>query len=172
MTLFVAAGLLTAAAVIYVLSPILQNRRAPLESAGDDLTDAQARKRVALMALRDAEYDFATGKLGTEDYEDLRQELSVEALQALHDEEEFEHADGEASPPGAATPGSDLSEAEHAPPDEASGSAELEAEVARVRAGLQSGTTCGQCGHVNRAGGGFCTSCGRPLGRTPTAVSG
>lgn len=179
MTLYLAAGLLTLAVVIYVLSPILQDRRAPLESSADDLTDAQARKRVALMALRDAEYDFATGKLGDEDYQDLRQELSVEALQALRNEEVVERSQGQLASDddgpehGAATAGPAGGEAAAAAlRDEASLPTDVEAEVARVRAGLQSGNTCHQCGHVNRTGGNFCTSCGRPLGRPATAASG
>jgi cytochrome c-type biogenesis protein CcmI len=177
MTLFLAAALLSLAVVIYVLSPILQDRRAPLDSSADDLTDAQARKRVALMALRDAEYDFATGKLGDEDYQHLRRELSAEALQALRNEEVVERSHGDLS---AAAGGGEVAAPESgvggdpddAPPEAVSGPAGVEAEVARVRAGLQSGDTCGHCGHVNRRGGKFCTSCGRPLGRRAAAASG
>lgn len=178
MTLFLAAGLLTLAMVIYVLSPILQDRRAPLESSADDLTDAQARKRVALMALRDAEYDFATGKLGDEDYQRLRQELSAEALQALRTEEVVERSqshlasDDDGVEHEAATTDVAGEEADAAPRDGGSVPTGIEAEVARVRAGLQSGDTCHQCGHVNRVGGNFCTSCGRPLGRQAAAARG
>jgi hypothetical protein len=174
MTLFLAAGLLTLAVVIYVLSPILQDRRAPLESSADDLTDAQARKRVALMALRDAEYDFATGKLGEEDYQLLRHELSAEALQALRNQEVVESSQSPlaSEDQGVGQEGAASDGARDAPRDEGSQPTEVEAEVARVRAGLQSGDTCHQCGHVNRTGGNFCTSCGRPLGRPAAAASG
>jgi uncharacterized OB-fold protein len=32
-----------------------------------------------------------------------------------------------------------------------------------VRAGLETGTTCGSCGHRNPEGSRFCAACGRPL---------
>ena len=37
--------------------------------AGDEPTEAQFRKRVSLLQLRDAEYEFAMGKLGEDDYQ-------------------------------------------------------------------------------------------------------
>jgi len=144
------AALLVVAVVAYVISPIIQRRHAPLSTEGDDLTDALARKRVALMALRDAEYDFETGKVDQQDYDALRQELSAQALNALKEAEALESPEAQAATPAAS--------------DE-----DIEAEIAQVRAGLASGVACAPCGQLNRLGSNFCTSCGRPLAQPAPA---
>ena len=151
MGLMLSAALLAVAVVAFVISPIIQRRHAPMSTEGDDLTDALARKRVALMALRDAEYDFATGKVDQQDYDALRQELSAQALNALNDAEGLESRDAEPAAPMSS--------------DDA-----IEAEIAQVRASLASGVTCGPCGQVNRQGSNFCTGCGRPLTRLAPAL--
>lgn len=147
MALTLAAGLLVLAVVAYVISPIIQRQHAPLSTEGDALTDALSRKRVALMALRDAEYDFATGKVDQRDYDALRQELSSQALDALRDAETLES-------PEAGAASDDV----------------IEAEIAQVRAGLASGVACAHCGQLNRQGSNFCTSCGRPLAQPASAL--
>jgi hypothetical protein len=52
----------------------------------EELTDVQHRKRMALLALRDVEYDFHAGKLDEVDYRALKAQVSAEALAALDDE--------------------------------------------------------------------------------------
>ena len=139
MSVIVGAGLLVAAVVLFILQPMISGRRASLHREWDEPTEAEARRRVTLLALRDVEYDYATGKLDETDYKSLKRELAAEALTAL------EHAEAEsAAGPAAAPP-------------------ELEAEIARLRGGIQAGTTCGACGTVNDAGSGFCAYCGAPL---------
>lgn len=133
------AVLLVVAVVAWVLLPVTRGQHASLEREADELTDAEARRRVALLALRDVEYDFHTGKLDESDYRALRSELSAEALaalQALEAESTGERREVDA---------------------------ELEAEIAAVRAGLESGTTCPACGQVNPEGSRFCASCGGAL---------
>lgn len=135
----IGAVLLVVAVVAWVLMPVTKGQHASLDRDRDELTDAEARRRVALLALRDVEYDFHTGKLDENDYRALRSELSAEALAALQALE-----------------------------DESTGArravdAELEAEIAAVRAGLEAGTTCASCGHVNPQGSRFCASCGGAL---------
>lgn len=125
------AALLVVTVVAWVLLPVLQGQHASLARTDDELTDAEARRRTTLLALRDVEYDFHTGKLDAGDYQELRRELSAEALSAL------EALD--------------------------SGGADLEAEIAAVRAGLEAGTTCGSCGQLNPEGSRFCASCGARL---------
>ena len=72
---------------------------------GDDVFDeGAARRRVALTALRDLEYDRATGKLDEDDYGQLRTELSREALEHL-DEEGGGAGAGRATGPGVAGAG-------------------------------------------------------------------
>jgi hypothetical protein len=102
----------------------------------DELTESEARRRVSLLALRDVEYDYHTGKLDDADYQSLRKELSAEALAAL------QAAKAEAD--------------DHRADD-------IEAEIAAVREGLHSGATCEDCGHRNPDGSRFCASCGRRL---------
>lgn len=133
------AVLLVVAVVAWVLIPVTRGQHASLEREEHELTDAEARRRVALLALRDVEYDFHTGKLDQDDYQSLRSELSAEALaalQALEAESTGERREVDA---------------------------ELEAEIAAVRAGLESGTTCAACGQVNPKGSRFCASCGGAL---------
>lgn len=139
MTVVVGAVLLVAAVVLYILQPMLTGQRASMHRELDEPTEAEARRRVTLLALRDVEYDYATGKLDEADYRALKRELAAEALTAL----EQADAEAEAGPAGA-------------PPA-------LEAEIERLRRGLRSGTTCGACGSANDPGSRFCGYCGTPL---------
>jgi hypothetical protein len=88
---FVVGVLFAAAIVWFVLHPILAPR---LESSliadglvmdddGDDPDDDFSSRAVALRALREIEFDRATGKLSDADYEGLRTKYTAEALAAL-----------------------------------------------------------------------------------------
>jgi len=144
MTLVVGVVLLTAAVVFFVLQPILGGRSAPMERGEEEMSETEARRRVTLLALRDVEYDRATGKLDEADYKALRTELSQEALAALRAEDAERRGARGATTTLAA-------------------SAALEDEIRRVREGLRSGLTCLGCGHMNVAGSRFCASCGSAL---------
>lgn len=136
MTVIAGAALLVLAVVIFLLHPMLTGLRASLSREADEPTEAEARRRVALLALRDVEYDHATGKLGDEDYHALRRELAAEALAALQEVE------AEAAQDRAST---------------------VEGEVIRLRGGLAVGSTCSACGSPNGLDDRFCTYCGTPL---------
>ena len=82
-TVFLGGALVAAAVTLFILQPILSGLHASLDRAEDELTDAEARKRVALLALRDVEYDFLAGKLDEKDYLSLKADLTAEALEAL-----------------------------------------------------------------------------------------
>lgn len=139
------AILLVIAVVLFVLQPVVRGQWASMRREEDELTEAQAQRRVSLLALRDVEYDYHTGKLDETDYQALRKELSAEALAAL------EAARAEVGE-------NDVDD--------------LEAEIAAVREGLRRGTTCEDCGHRNPEGSRFCASCGRRLApREATAGS-
>ena len=140
------ALLLVAISVFLILQPVISGREAPMDNSADEPSEAQFRKRVSLLQLRDAEYEYAMGKLGDEDYRALRKELSAEALAAIKAEEAEEKGAG----------------AEW----DVSGEAEIEAEIAQVRARLREGVFCSQCGYPSPAGSRFCADCGAPL-RTP-----
>jgi hypothetical protein len=85
-------GILLAAGLTYfVLFPIL---RPPLDPAGadsggdegDDPDDDMSPQTVALRALKEIEFDRATGKLSDTDYEQLKAKYTQEALVALRGE--------------------------------------------------------------------------------------
>ena len=82
--------LLAAGATYFVLLPIL---RPPLEpetqavvDEGDDPADDMSPQAVALRALKEIEFDRATGKLSDTDYEQLKAKYTAEALAAMRGE--------------------------------------------------------------------------------------
>ena len=136
MVAVVGAVLLATGVVLAVLEPIFSGRSAPLYDGDSGGAEAKARRRVALVALRELEYDRATGKLEGADYEVLRAELAHNALAHLAP------AGGEGK---------------------ADEDAELEAEIAEMRRALEAGLQCGVCEHVNRFGARYCGGCGGAL---------
>jgi hypothetical protein len=138
-TLYVGVALVTAAVLLFILQPVVKGLHASLERDEDELTETEARKRVALLALRDVEYDFLAGKLDEEDYRSLKGQLTAEALAAL---EADEAARGQGGRPA---------------------DGDIEAEIARIRAGLKTGFVCAGCGFSNEEGSRFCSSCGHAL---------
>lgn len=140
MVLFLGAVLVAAVVVLFIVQPVARGLQASLEREEDELTETEARKRVALLALRDVEYDYLAGKLDENDYRSLKGELTAEALAALEADEKARS--GSLSGAGAAA---------------------LEAEIAEARAGLRSGTYCADCGFANEPGSRFCSSCGHAL---------
>lgn len=146
MVLFVGAALVAAAVVLFIVQPMVKGLHASLERAEDELTETEARKRVALLALRDVEYDYLAGKLDDEDYRSLKGELTAEALAALEADERARS--GSVS---------------------GSAAAALEAEIAEARAGLRSGVFCSECGFANDQGSRFCSSCGHAVHGIPAA---
>src|SRR6058998_1316467 len=83
--------LLAAGATYFVLLPIL---RPPVESAsdaepgdeGEDPADDMSPQTVALRALKEIEFDRATGKLSDADYEQLKAKYTQEAVVAMRGE--------------------------------------------------------------------------------------
>jgi hypothetical protein len=117
---------------VLVADPFLRrglfNRKA--ESAS-----TRERRRSALLAIRDLDFDFQTGKVLEEDYRVWRARLLERAARWLTDEERAE-----------------------------SGLAEgLEAEVAEVRKAASGARFCPSCGRPQVGGGRFCADCGQAL---------
>ncbi len=88
----IAGILLAVGATYFVLLPIL---RPPAEDAGaphpadegDDPDDDLSPQTVALRALKEIEFDRATGKLADNDYEALKAKYTQEALVAMRAEQ-------------------------------------------------------------------------------------
>jgi len=140
MALFLGAAMVAAAVVIFIIQPVAKGIHASLERADDELTETEARKRVALLALRDVEYDFLAGKLDENDYRSLKGELTAEALAALEADENARSQVGSV------------------------GSEDVEAEIRAIRLGLHEGSVpCPDCGYVNVTGSRFCSACGHSL---------
>jgi len=141
MSVVIGGVLLAAGVLLFVLEPVFSGKSAPMYDGDDVFDEGAARRRVALTALRDLEYDRATGKLDEDDYGELRTELSREALEHLGDE-------------GGGDGGDE--------PDRAS--RELEDEIAELRRAIREGMQCGACEHLNRLGARYCARCGEEVG--------
>jgi NADH pyrophosphatase NudC (nudix superfamily) len=133
------ALILVVAVVAFILQPVLQGHWASLRHEDEEMTEVEARRRVTLLALRDAEYDFAMGKLDENDYQALKRQLSAEALAAL---EALEKSGGRDA---------------------------VEAEIAAARQQMEEEVRCGACLNHNPAGSRFCGACGAALAPQETA---
>jgi hypothetical protein len=141
------AGLLVAlAALAMVLEPLaLAGQRMPAGSRGpadddlelEDVTESDSPKVKALLALREIEFDRATGKLAEEDYVRLKARYESQAIAAIHAEEQGAKQD--------ARPASDRAEE-------------------AIRRARQAGRrTCPTCGPRPESNAVYCSSCGRSL---------
>ncbi len=90
----VAGILLAAGAVYFVLRPIFRpeptgdgNRDTGIVNEGEDPEDDLSPRAVALRALKEIEFDRATGKLSDADYDALKTRYTSEALVALRAEQ-------------------------------------------------------------------------------------
>jgi len=86
---FIVGVLLTVAAVGWVLYPVLRPATVPLASSEPDVVDPEddlSPHTVALGALREIEFDRATGKLSDEDYAALHRKYTAEAVAAMRAE--------------------------------------------------------------------------------------
>ena len=72
MGLIVGVTLVAAGVILFVMMPVLRGDWATLKSPDDEVTEVDARKQAALRGLRDAEYDFRSGKLDEVDFQALK----------------------------------------------------------------------------------------------------
>jgi hypothetical protein len=159
MTIFLGAVLVAAAVVLYVVQPVFSGEKAPLVGLDEEFTEAEARRHLSLVALRDVEYDYATGKVDEHDYRSLRDELAREALEALREVRRHREEVG------------------GSPPERDAMEGDLEREIAAYRIALRAGTLCDRCGSANVAEALFCGTCGKRLepereGETASAARG
>lgn len=138
------AGIVVAfVAVGAVLQPLMTGGRMVGRSAGqtdetvefEDIEESASPKVQALLALKEIEFDKATGKLSDEDYQELKAKYSRVALAEIDREE------------------AGAEEAEDA----------AEALVRQVAAGGMA--TCPSCGPRPETDATFCSDCGKPLSK-------
>ncbi len=149
MTTLIGGILLAAGVMLYVLEPVFSGRAAPRYGGDDDYDEGVARRRVALTALRDLEYDRITGKLDAADYKLLKGELARDALHRL-DSDLVIRGEGDRADASTIRDRASL---------------RLEAEIAELRAALRQGLQCAACERLNRSGSHYCGRCGRALTR-------
>lgn len=141
------AGLVVAlAALAMVLEPLAlaggtapAAARGPAEDEGEfeDLTESDSPKVKALLALREIEFDRATGKLADEDYVRLKARYESQAIAAIRAEEQSAREE--------AVPASDRAEE-------------------AIRRARQGGPhVCPTCGPRPESNAVYCSSCGRSL---------
>lgn len=128
-------------ALALVLEPLV-NRTATTEGIGlpDEpdqipIEESESPKVQALLALKEIEFDRATGKLSDDDYAELKARYGREALAAIDAETQRAAVVADAEDPA-------------------------EALIRSARAGMQ---VCPVCGPRPETGASFCSECGRPL---------
>ena len=140
----IAAALVALAVVSVIVGPLTRPGVSTSGGADEPEDVDDTPKGIALAALREIEFDRATGKLSDEDYAHLKTKYTAEALAVLR-------AEGEQGPDasGPSTPSSDDP---------------VEALIAdRVRRLKDSGIHCPGCGPRPESDALFCSSCGRSL---------
>ena len=154
--------LLAAGSMYFVLLPIL---RPPLEPAatdapideGDDPDDDMSKEAVALRALKEIEFDRATGKLSDTDYEQLKAKYTSEALAAMRGETGYGMRDA-----GGVTPAHPASRiAQLACPEH--GARPENGAIFCSDCGRRLGTAqgyCARCGTALETDARYCNSCG------------
>lgn len=137
----VAGVAVAVAAMAFVLEPLIRRTGDPVPASATDepdftpLEESESPKVQALLALKEIEFDRATGKLSDDDYAELKTRYGRQALAAM--------------------------DAEQAQADVVAGADDpAEALIRAARGGL---TVCPNCGPRPESGASFCSECGRPL---------
>jgi Double zinc ribbon len=142
----IAAALVALAVLAVIVGPLTGPVSAGQLGADEPEDPEDTPKGIALAALREIEFDRATGKLSDEDYEELKAKYTAEALLVLR---------AETAP--ASVP-STTADSFDSPTDA------VEAMIAdRVRRLKDTGVRCPGCGPRPESDALFCSSCGRSL---------
>jgi hypothetical protein len=149
-------ALLSAALVLEPLLRAASGRAivapAPLFSDSDDEDDPRLiRRDRALAALKEIEFDRATGKLSDDDYESMKSRFTAEALTALREAD-------------AAVTSAPTLPRSHAPTDDA-----VEQLIASARRRGASRRFCLECGAPLEGKGKFCLECGTSVASTASS---
>ncbi len=151
--------LLATGAVYFVLRPVLRPEResggweeAGSADEGEDPEDDLSPRAVALRALKEIEFDRATGKLSDADYEALEREYTAAAVAALRGAPDREPS---ASGPAAAAPSSVAPLPRPTPPICPTHGPRPESDA----------QFCSECGRRLASAPGYCARCGTALER-------
>ncbi|HXH63382.1 MAG TPA: zinc ribbon domain-containing protein [Gemmatimonadales bacterium] len=156
-------SILAAGAVWYVLIPIVRPLPEPVDApdsweSGDDPDDDLRPRAVALRALKEIEFDRATGKLSDADYALLKSQYTNEALVAMREDEgKREEGRGKGSPTGSPNT---------APTPVTLPSSPLPLPAVCPTHGPRpesDAVFCSTCGRRLNTAKGFCGKCGSPL---------
>ncbi len=152
-------------AVLLVLDPILRPAsRAPQRPSVFDEPDddpKEHRKELALAALKEIEFDRATGKLSDTDYQSMLTRYTKEAVEALRESEAEAGIAGGNGPAAAGVAGGNGPAAAGV-----AGSGGVEADdpierlIAETRAANKGRRFCSNCGAALEGSGRFCVECG------------
>jgi hypothetical protein len=146
MTLEIVGAVLLALLVLWlVFEPALFPGRAGARIPEPEAAD-ETRRGIALLSLKEIEFDRATGKLSDADYEALKARYSAEALAALAEEQLGSNGKGTGGDP------------------EKLIAARLDQLRAARSAGRAEPPSCPSCGPRPEADALFCSACGLPLG--------
>ena len=156
---FVIAIVVAAGAVWFTLQPILRPAATGgwlgAGDDGEDLDEDTSRRAVALRALREIEFDRATGKLSDADYESLKAKYTTEAVAAVRAEDAgVREGPAPAAQRAPAVAGSSRSPAVACP-----------VHGPRPESGAE---FCAECGRRLGSGSGFCSRCGAELSEDAT----
>jgi Double zinc ribbon len=162
---FVVGVLLAAATVWFVLQPILlASGMEPAgvddgaDDEGEDPDDDFSTRAVAIRALREIEFDRATGKLSDADYDGLRAKYTAEALAAMRAEE------GRVAAVGSAAPSTRPSSPDSRPTCPTHGPRPEPDALFCSDCGRRLGTApgyCARCGSALERDARYCNGCGR-----------
>ncbi len=134
-----AGTLLALLAVAIVLEPLIRPMSPTVvlrpDSDDEDITPEQRKRDLALAALKEIEFDKATGKLSDTDYDRLYKRYAAEAVAAIREAEHPQAARLTASTPAAS------------PSARPSGRPKF----------------CNECGSRLEGSGKFCSECGSPV---------
>lgn len=145
----VAALILGALALAFVVSPLLRRTGGSVSSAPEWVDPEETPKGIALAALKEIEFDRATGKLSDVDYQMLMARYTGQAVEAMRAEEKPEAAAAQAD---ASITGADSAAAVESV---------IAAKVRAIRSG--SASTCPTCGPRPEPDAIFCSHCGNRL---------
>ena len=152
------AVLLATGAVYFVLRPIFRVTASVVEGdEGDESEEDLSPRAVALRALKEIEFDRATGKLSDADYDALKNQYTGMALDALREagpSHAFPHPASPIPPPASPIPHPACPI--HGPRPESG--AQFCAECGRRLSAAHG--FCARCGAALESGAQFCNACG------------